>query len=91
MPVHEIAATYEFQCDGCGVIATQPSKSRPKYWCNLTVAQDAYDYQGAAVADGTIHRLLCGDCRALVIEAINSTVKERAALLAALEPAEEGR
>lgn len=79
MSVREIPVSYEFTCDGCGATEQQASKSRPNYWCDLTVAQDAYDYSGAAVADGTIKRSLCSDCRADVVKAINDAMASRRA------------
>lgn len=81
MSMREIPVAYEFTCDGCGAKETHASKSRPAYWCDLTVAQDAYDYSGAAVADGTVKRSLCSDCRKVVVEAINAATAERRALL----------
>ena len=43
----------------------------------LTLAQDAHDFQGAAVADGTIKRLLCESCTGLVGVAINAVKPDR--------------
>lgn len=65
---------YMHKCDRCGAVETNASSSRPTYWVDLIVAQDAYDFQGAAVADGTIKRLLCGECKTVVISAINAAV-----------------
>lgn len=79
MSMREIPVAYEFTCDGCGAQETKTSKSRPSYWCDLTVAQDAYDYSGAAVADGTIKRSLCSDCREAVVKAINDATAARRA------------
>lgn len=70
MPVREIPATKEWCCDLCR--KTVIDTSRPKYWANLHLQQDAYDYQGAAVADASVKRLLCDSCREKVMNAINS-------------------
>lgn len=68
MAIREIPKSYEYQCDRCNVIHKQENAgghytdSRPPMWSRLTLAQDAHDYQGAAVADGTIKLLLCRTC-----------------------------
>lgn len=67
MTIREIPLAYEHKCDGCGLVHTSNSKSRPAYWCDLVVAQDAYDYHGCAVADGTIRRHLCAKCKDTVV------------------------
>lgn len=82
MGMREIPAAYEFTCDSCKTTASQNSNSRPAYWCELVIAQEAYDYQGCAVADGTIRRLLCNDCRLAVIEGVNASIEQRRAFLA---------
>lgn len=69
MGMREIPATKEWCCDLCKTTAVAPS--RPPHWANLHLQQDAYDYQGAAVADASIKRLLCGDCRDKIVTAIN--------------------
>ena len=68
MSVREIPATKEWCCDVCKATVVAPS--RPPYWANLHLQQDAHDYQGAAVADGSIKLLLCHKCRPKVIDAI---------------------
>lgn len=45
--------------------------SKPIRVSRLTLAQDAHDYQGAAVADGTVKLLLCPRCTLAAIQAIN--------------------
>ena len=75
MAIREIAATKEWCCDLCKLTEIMPS--RPSYWANLHIQQDAYDYQGAAVADGSIKRLLCSKCREAVVAAINAVKPER--------------
>lgn len=70
MGVREIPATKEWCCDLCKKKDTTPN--RPPYWATLHLQQDAYDYQGAAVADGSIRRLLCNSCREKIVAAINS-------------------
>lgn len=80
MAMREIPAAFEFICDGCGVTRSERTKSRPAYWGELTLAQYAYDYQGCAVGDGTIRRMLCDACRRAVIAAVNSTIEARRAL-----------
>lgn len=70
MAVREIPATKEWCCDICA--KTEVRANRPAYWANLHLQQDAYDYQGTAVADASVKRLLCSKCREAVIAAINS-------------------
>jgi hypothetical protein len=78
MAIETIPQAFKYICDLCGKKHLQEnasghySNSRPPRWATLIVAQDAYDYQGCAVGDRTIKRLLCDGCRALVIEAINN-------------------
>lgn len=77
MAIREIPKAYDYICDVCGFTHRQENagghyaNSRPEHWGELVVKQDAYDFQGAAVADGTIKRLLCSDCREGAIKAIN--------------------
>lgn len=78
MGTQEIPAAYEHVCDGCRATLTAATKSRPAYWSTLTLARDQHDFQGAAVADGTVRRLLCDECSGEVIDAINAALKGRA-------------
>lgn len=75
MGVKEIPVMYEHSCDCCGKIERTPANFRPKYWSNLHISQDAYDFQGNAVADGSIRRLLCGECKDIIITAINTATE----------------
>lgn len=78
MSIIEIPRQFKYVCDTCGKIHVQEnanghySDSRPPHWGRLIIRQDAHDYQGQAVADGTIERLLCSDCHPSVIDAINA-------------------
>jgi len=76
MGVKEIPMQFLHTCDGCGSELITDAKSRPKYWADLTLAQDAYEYQGYAVADGTIKRSLCDRCKDKVTKAINQALKK---------------
>lgn len=80
MGVRKIPAAFEQKCDGCGKVEQTASDSRPAHWCDLIIAQDAYDFQGAAVADGTVRRLLCQECKTTVADAINTAIRARTAL-----------
>lgn len=80
MAMREIPAAFEFTCDGCGVTRSGRTKDRPAYWGELILAQDAYDYQGCAVADGTIRHTLCDECRRAVIATVNTAIAARASL-----------
>lgn len=77
MAIREIPKAFDYICDVCGKTHRQENAgghytdSRPPYWATLIVSQDAYDFQGTAVADATIRRLLCDDCRSSAIKAIN--------------------
>lgn len=70
---------YMHRCDCCAKSEETASSSRPIHWAELIIAQDAYDYQGQAVADGTVKRLLCRECTAAATIAINETMKQFAA------------
>jgi hypothetical protein len=83
MAIREIPKSFEYQCDVCGKTHLQENanghytNSRPPHWAWLMVKQDAYDYQGAAVADGSINRLLCDECRPSLVEAVNAWAASR--------------
>jgi hypothetical protein len=79
MAVREIAASFRFACDGCGDTEEMPSKSRPKYWSDLHILRDAYDYQGCAVADGSVKLTLCLACGNAATTALNKALDERRA------------
>ena len=72
MGVREIPKSIEYTCDGCG--AREVGSIRPREWSNLHLARDAYDWHGVAVADGSIKRLLCAECSATVVAAINASL-----------------
>lgn len=76
MTLREIPKTYKFVCDLCGQSVMQVNNSRPSYWSQLILKQDAYDFQGSAVADGTVVRDLCKDCTTRVTNAINALKSE---------------
>lgn len=86
MSVREIPKSYEYTCDCCGTVHVQENagghytNSRPPRWAMLTLAQDAEDWSGAAVADGTLKLLLCQLCRgslASSIAALVATLREK--------------
>ncbi len=76
MSVREIPAAYEFKCDVCGAVVEGTSNSRPTFWGELNVIKDAHDYQGCAVADGSVKRLLCEKCLSAIGKAVNDTAEE---------------
>ena len=78
MGTQRVPAKYLHVCDGCAAEIGQESAGRPPHWSELTLAQDAYDFQGSAVADATIKRLLCRKCTALVSSAINQAIEGEA-------------
>ena len=84
MAIREVPKSFIYKCDICGAEHEQKNAdghytdSRPSHWANLSVKQDAYDLQGNACADGSVHRLLCDDCRSGVIKAINDYAALRA-------------
>lgn len=78
MGIRAIPASYTYTCDGCGTELVEKEKvRRPKYWATLIVALDAYDFQGMAVADGTVERLLCAACVTAVTAAINTALPRK--------------
>lgn len=80
MGIQEIPRAFLYVCDGCGDEHKQEnagghySNSRPPHWSNLKIGRDAYDAQGAAVADGSIERLLCTKCGEKAFVAINAAL-----------------
>lgn len=80
MTIREIPRSFLYVCDGCGTEHKQENASghyfdsRPPHWTRLKLGRTAYDYQGAACADGSIERLLCPDCSSKVANAINAAL-----------------
>jgi len=80
MAIQEIPKAFLYICDGCGAEHLQKNasghytNSTPAHWATLILRQDAYDFQGCAVADGTITRLLCEECTSKATKAINSAL-----------------
>lgn len=80
MAIREIPRAFEYICDGCGAKHRQEnagghySDNRPRHWSNIKIERDAYDYQGSAVADASIERLLCLECSKCVVDAVNAAV-----------------
>ena len=74
MGVKEIPREFLHTCDGCGVEHRKGSDSRPAHWGTLKLEQYAYDYQGAAVADGTVSMLLCSKCSDTAWEAARAAI-----------------
>lgn len=83
MAVREIAATFEAVCDCCKETEAMPRMGRPKYWCDLHILRDAYDFQGAAVADGSVKLLLCLSCGEKITKAMNAVFDQVRAAQAA--------
>lgn len=76
MGVERIPERKIFTCDGCGKKheSEKPqhvSWSKPPQWTTLNWQRDAHDFQGNAVADASIHLLLCPFCSTLLGETIN--------------------
>lgn len=86
MAVREIPAAFEMVCDGCGAVEKAPTWNRPKYWSDFHILRDAYDYQGCAVADGSVKLLLCLKCGEAAAKALNETLER-----ARTPHADEGR
>ena len=63
MGVRTIPQKYEMKCDGCGGIERDTQKVRPSGWAIVRVEQGAQDYSGFEVADGSIERWICPNCR----------------------------
>lgn len=79
MSIIEVAAKFRFACDGCGKTEEGPTRSRPKYWSDLHILRDAYDFQGCAVADGSVKLLLCLDCGEAAATVLNAALDARRA------------
>lgn len=83
MTVREIPKAFEYICDCCGKKHVQENanghytNSRPSHWAQLIFRQAAEDFQGQEVADATVERLLCPDCRSVVGKAINDACAGR--------------
>lgn len=82
MAVTDIPARKLFRCDGCAQeVEVGASTTRPAHWTNLHVLQDAYDFQGHAVADGSVKLLLCTKCTTVAVGAVNAAIDARRAAL----------
>lgn len=81
MAVTEIYATWRATCDCCKATEEMASRGRPKYWIDLHILRDAYDFQGCAVADGSVKLLLCKACADSAQKALNASFDERRAAL----------
>ena len=93
MAVSEITASWRATCDCCKVAEVMPAKGRPKYWSDFQILRYAYDFQGYAVADGSLKLLLCLTCSDATTKAINTTfdeIQDRAAISRAISPSEGG-
>ena len=75
MAIRTVEPKHVTTCDVCGVEHMATSAGRPSGWARLILEQAAEDYQGTEVADATIRRDLCRQCKIAVITAINK-VKE---------------
>ncbi len=67
-----IPQRYAFICDKCEKQEESSVQRRPSYWTELHWIKDALDYQGNAVADGSIKLLLCDKCSTIVMKALNA-------------------
>lgn len=83
MAIREIPRAFEYQCDICGKTHEQKNASghytdsRPPHWTSLKIGADVYDYQGAAVADASVKRLVCDDCTPGLTRTINDWSERR--------------
>lgn len=75
MGMKPIPETFLYTCDGCNLPVTQNHKGRPKYWSELNIIADCYDWQGSAVANGSVKRMLCEKCTDKATKAINEALK----------------
>lgn len=74
MGTTKIPEKYMHTCDGCGTKEETTNVSRPTIWSRLVLERDAHDFQGAAVADATVRRLLCSKCTDKVAVAMNAAL-----------------
>ena len=72
--IKKIPARDDIYCDRCGKLC---EKSDRRQNGHLVVNQDALDYQGCAVADGTVKFDLCDHCLNVVSDAINKAMKKK--------------
>lgn len=85
MAVEEIPKSFRYTCDVCGETHTQENANghytngTPPKWAKLVFKRDAVDFQGYAVADGTVERLLCHSCNPAILDAINVAAGKLAA------------
>lgn len=75
MTMKEIPQSFLYTCDGCGKEENLKTRTRPRRWVELNILADAYDYQGAAVADASSHRILCEKCYEFLGRAINEAFR----------------
>lgn len=76
MGTKEVPQHWITTCDCCKKEESMTHKGKPKGWIAIRVEQDALDFQGEPVADGSINLLLCGRCGGKVITGMNLAVVE---------------
>ena len=73
MTIRKIPEVFEWKCDMCGVTEeVKTERSKPTMAGKISIFQDAHDFQGHAVADGSVHLDVCRVCKSKVIAAINA-------------------
>lgn len=77
MSLRKIEENFRHICDGCGAEETTASTSRPTHWSDLHILRDAYDFQGCAVADGSVKLNLCLGCGNAAATALNQALDGR--------------
>ena len=76
-PMREtIPESYRWVCDLCGWAVPYDKGGLPQGWGKVSVQQDALDYQGHPVADGSIYRHVCHACKKLVLDYLELVQKE---------------
>ena len=76
MSVRAIPQSFVFKCDFCGSEIERDSNNHPTYWAYLRFVQDAYDWSGCPVADGSTESLLCVRCKELAQKAVNEVYEK---------------
>lgn len=73
----KIPERWRHKCDSCGIVSEHELQHRPEHWCQLILKRAATDFQGNAVGENNINRLVCADCTNLLVQAVYDVEERR--------------
>ena len=72
MAVFHTPERFDFQCDICGKVAAQSSRSKPRYWGDLTIARDG---EWADAGTKALYCPMCCDTVEAMLAKMNDQIK----------------